>query len=102
MYISFVLVRGAVLSSKEARELGMSYLLQFNYQHKNVLYEPLTGNLAKVVKEANIKVTIVMIYFNQLFKKSRFCQTTLLKKTGILYKTRAMIAQCLASEDLSG
>nr|pir hypothetical protein C52B9.6 - Caenorhabditis elegans [Caenorhabditis elegans] len=51
-----VQVRGAVLSSKEARELGMSYLLQFNYQHKNVLYEPLTGNLAKVVKEANIKI----------------------------------------------
>ncbi|CAI4225651.1 unnamed protein product [Auanema sp. JU1783] len=47
----------AVLNSKQARELGVEYILaDLQYQQKNILYEPLSPNVAKLVKENNIKV----------------------------------------------
>ncbi|CAI5455064.1 unnamed protein product [Caenorhabditis angaria] len=52
-----VQVRGAVLNSKQARELGVEYILaDLQYHHKNILYEPLSPNVAKLVKEQNIKI----------------------------------------------
>uniref|UniRef100_A0A1I7X7W0 Ion_trans_2 domain-containing protein n=1 Tax=Heterorhabditis bacteriophora TaxID=37862 RepID=A0A1I7X7W0_HETBA len=52
-----VQVRGAVLNSKQARELGVDYILaDLQYQQKNILYEPLSPNVAKLVKENNIKI----------------------------------------------
>ncbi|CAB3400076.1 unnamed protein product [Caenorhabditis bovis] len=52
-----VQVRGAVLNSKQARELGVEYILaDLQYHHKNILYEPLSPNVAKLVKEHNIKI----------------------------------------------
>ncbi|EPB79492.1 Ion channel [Ancylostoma ceylanicum] len=54
-YIIFV--RGAVLNSKQARELGVDYILaDLQYQQKNILYEPLSPTVAKLVKESNIKI----------------------------------------------
>ncbi|VDL70844.1 unnamed protein product [Nippostrongylus brasiliensis] len=51
-----VQVRGAVLNSKQARELGVEYILaDLQYQQKNILYEPLSPTVAKLVKESNIK-----------------------------------------------
>ncbi|ETN72080.1 Ion channel [Necator americanus] len=52
-----VQVRGAVLNSKQARELGVEYILaDLQYQQKNILYEPLSPTVAKLVKESNIKI----------------------------------------------
>ncbi|KAE9417977.1 hypothetical protein Angca_004431 [Angiostrongylus cantonensis] len=52
-----VQVRGAVLNSKQARELGIEYILaDLQYQQRNILYEPLSPTVAKLVKESNIKV----------------------------------------------
>ncbi|RCN29724.1 hypothetical protein ANCCAN_24519 [Ancylostoma caninum] len=52
-----VQVRGAVLNSKQARELGVDYILaDLQYQQKNILYEPLSPTVAKLVKESNIKI----------------------------------------------
>ncbi|VDM80747.1 unnamed protein product [Strongylus vulgaris] len=52
-----VQVRGAVLNSKQARELGVEYILaDLQYHQKNILYEPLSPTVAKLVKESNIKV----------------------------------------------
>ncbi|GMT06359.1 hypothetical protein PENTCL1PPCAC_28533 [Pristionchus entomophagus] len=50
-----VQVRGAMLNSKEARELGYDYFLG-EFQQKNILYEPLSQAVLKLVKENNIKV----------------------------------------------
>uniref|UniRef100_A0A8L8KYV5 Ion_trans_2 domain-containing protein n=1 Tax=Heligmosomoides polygyrus TaxID=6339 RepID=A0A8L8KYV5_HELPZ len=53
-----VQVRGAVLNSKQARELGVEYILaDLQYQQKNILYEPLSPTVAKLVKESNIKAS---------------------------------------------
>lgn len=50
-------VRGAVLNSREAQELGVEYILaDLEFQHKNILYEPLSPTVAKLVKDHNIKV----------------------------------------------
>ncbi|XGW33633.1 hypothetical protein V3C99_017775 [Haemonchus contortus] len=52
-----VQVRGAVLNSKQARELGVDYILaDLQYHQKNILYEPLSPTVAKLVKESNIKI----------------------------------------------
>ncbi|KAK6032517.1 hypothetical protein OSTOST_01301 [Ostertagia ostertagi] len=52
-----VQVRGAVLNSKQARELGVNYILaDLQYHQKNILYEPLSPTVAKLVKESNIKI----------------------------------------------
>ncbi|PAV66697.1 hypothetical protein WR25_26409 [Diploscapter pachys] len=52
-----VQVRGAVLNSREAQELGVEYILaDLEFQHKNILYEPLSPTVAKLVKDHNIKI----------------------------------------------
>lgn len=52
-----VQVRGAVLNSKQARELGVDYILaDLQYQQKNILYEPLSPAVQKLIKNSNIKV----------------------------------------------
>uniref|UniRef100_A0A0N5ALA9 Ion channel n=1 Tax=Syphacia muris TaxID=451379 RepID=A0A0N5ALA9_9BILA len=52
-----VQVGGAVLSSKQAQELGVDYILaDLEYHQKNILYEPLSQAVQKLVKSANIKV----------------------------------------------
>uniref|UniRef100_A0AC35TYE8 Potassium channel subfamily K member 18 n=1 Tax=Rhabditophanes sp. KR3021 TaxID=114890 RepID=A0AC35TYE8_9BILA len=53
----FIKVRGDVLNQKQARELGVGYILaELQYEHKNVLYEPLTVTVQRIVKEHNIKI----------------------------------------------
>jgi len=49
-----VQVRGAVLSSKQARELGVEYILA--ECQKNILYEPLSPAVQKLIKQHNIKI----------------------------------------------
>ncbi|KAL3982202.1 Ion channel family protein [Acanthocheilonema viteae] len=52
-----VQVRGAVLNQKEARELGVEYILtDMHYQQKNILYEPLSPTVQRLVKSSNIKI----------------------------------------------
>lgn len=52
-----VQVRGAVLNSKQARQLGVDYILaDLQYQQKNILYEPLSPAVQKLIKNSNIKV----------------------------------------------
>uniref|UniRef100_F1L2H2 TWiK family of potassium channels protein 7 n=1 Tax=Ascaris suum TaxID=6253 RepID=F1L2H2_ASCSU len=52
-----VQVRGAVLNSKQARELGVDYILaDLQYQQKNILYEPLSQAVQRLVKSSNIKI----------------------------------------------
>lgn len=52
-----VQVRGAVLNQKQARELGVDYILtDLHYQQKNILYEPLSPTVQRLVKSSNIKV----------------------------------------------
>lgn len=53
-----VQVRGAVLNQRQARELGVDYILaDLQYQQKNILYEPLSPTVQRLVKSSNIKVT---------------------------------------------
>uniref|UniRef100_A0A915D2S1 Potassium channel domain-containing protein n=1 Tax=Ditylenchus dipsaci TaxID=166011 RepID=A0A915D2S1_9BILA len=52
-----VQVRGAVLNSKQAKELGVEYLLDDpQYKQKNMLYEPLSAAVQKLVKNNGIKI----------------------------------------------
>ncbi|KHN70643.1 TWiK family of potassium channels protein 7 [Toxocara canis] len=52
-----VQVRGAVLNSRQARELGVNYILaDLQYQQKNILYEPLSQAVQRLVKSSNIKI----------------------------------------------
>ncbi|VDN01927.1 unnamed protein product [Thelazia callipaeda] len=52
-----VQVRGAVLNQKQARELGVDYILaDLQYQQKNILYEPLSPTVQRLVKSSNIKL----------------------------------------------
>ncbi|VDK63421.1 unnamed protein product [Onchocerca ochengi] len=52
-----VQVRGAVLNQKQARELGVDYILtDLHYQQKNILYEPLSPTVQRLVKSSNIKI----------------------------------------------
>ncbi|VDN53180.1 unnamed protein product [Dracunculus medinensis] len=52
-----VQVRGAVLNSKQARELGVDYILaDLDYQQKNILYEPLSQAVQRLIKSNNIKI----------------------------------------------
>lgn len=58
-----VQVRGAVLNSKQARELGVDYILaDLQYQQKNILYEPLSQAVQRLVKSSNIKVLILRLF----------------------------------------
>uniref|UniRef100_A0A0N5A336 Potassium channel subfamily K member 18 n=1 Tax=Parastrongyloides trichosuri TaxID=131310 RepID=A0A0N5A336_PARTI len=50
-----VQVRGAVLNTKQARELDY-ILADLQYQQKNILYEPLSQAVQKLVKDNNIKI----------------------------------------------
>ncbi|TMS36440.1 hypothetical protein L596_003602 [Steinernema carpocapsae] len=54
-----VKVRGAVLDSKQVRELGVGFdyiLADLEYHQKNMLYEPLSQGVLRLVKNNNIKV----------------------------------------------
>lgn len=74
-----VQVRGAVLNSKQARELGVDYILaDLDYQQKNILYEPLSQAVQRLIKSNNIKVSLLLFiififiiyYCNLLFLMS--------------------------------
>ncbi|MCP9265979.1 AP-2 complex subunit mu [Dirofilaria immitis] len=70
-----VQVHGAVLNQKQARELGVDYILtDLHYQQKNILYEPLSPTVQRLVKSSNIKVT-------------------LRKRMGTLCRTKVMISR---------
>lgn len=57
-----VQVRGAVLNQKEARELGVEYILtDLHYQQRNILYEPLSPTVQRLVKSSNIKVIFAVL-----------------------------------------
>lgn len=57
-----VQVRGAVLNQKQARELGVDYILtDLHYQQKNILYEPLSPTVQRLVKSSNIKVIFELL-----------------------------------------
>lgn len=61
-----VQVRGAVLNQRQARELGVDYILaDLQYQQKNILYEPLSPTVQRLVKSNNIKVQfhLIITYF---------------------------------------
>lgn len=53
-----------MLSSKQAQELGVDYVLaDLQYHQKNILYEPLSQAVQKLVKSANIKVKNLLFIF---------------------------------------
>lgn len=57
-----VQVRGAVLNQKGAGELGVEYILSdLHYQQKNILYEPLSPTVQRLVKSSNIKVIFELL-----------------------------------------
>lgn len=112
-----VQVRGAVLNQKQARELGVDYILtDLHYQQKNILYEPLSPTVQRLVKSSNIKVIFELlnvlaknftisfklliiwnlIHFRHLISvlqklKFRYYLVTLRRKMDILCRTRVMI-----------
>lgn len=66
-------VRGAVLNSKQARELGVDYILaDLKYQQQNILYEPLSPAVQKLAKDTNIKVFIFKKNFINANKRKIF------------------------------
>ncbi|KAI1729823.1 ion channel domain-containing protein [Ditylenchus destructor] len=52
-----VRVRGAVLNSKQARDLGLEHILSDpQYQKRNWIYDPPTPAVLRLIKSANIKI----------------------------------------------
>ncbi|KAL3102144.1 hypothetical protein niasHS_003553 [Heterodera schachtii] len=54
-----VQVGGAMLSLRQAQELGVEYILsefKLDNKHKNILYEPLSPAVQRLIKNKNIKI----------------------------------------------